>query len=39
LTPEQKKIFDQGWQDNAFNQYASDQISLHRTLPDILDKE
>jgi len=32
--PETKKLIDKGWQDNAFNQYASDLISLHRTLPD-----
>ena len=33
---EETKIkIDKGWQDNAFNQYASDIISLHRSLPDM----
>ncbi|WAQ94194.1 GLT13-like protein, partial [Mya arenaria] len=35
LTKEQQADFDQGWQDNAFNRYASDMISLHRALPDV----
>jgi len=39
LSPEQRKIFDKGWQANAFNQYASDMISLHRSLPDVRDME
>ncbi|KJH41500.1 glycosyltransferase, group 2 family protein [Dictyocaulus viviparus] len=39
LTPEQKKLYDLGFQNNAFNQYASDLISIHRTLPDNVDKE
>ncbi|XP_055856085.1 putative polypeptide N-acetylgalactosaminyltransferase 9 [Episyrphus balteatus] len=30
-------MFDKGWEKNAFNQYASDLISLHRSLPDIRD--
>ena len=37
LTPEQKKLVDKGWKDNAFNQYVSDMISLHRSLPDVRD--
>ena len=39
LTPEQKQDYDKGWKDNAFNRYASDMISLHRTLPDVRDAE
>ncbi|XP_061179940.1 polypeptide N-acetylgalactosaminyltransferase 5-like isoform X2 [Saccostrea echinata] len=39
LSPEDKKKFDEGWQKNAFNQYASDMISLHRSLPDVRDPE
>ena len=34
LTEEQKRVYDKGWQNNAFNEYVSDKISLHRTLPD-----
>ena len=32
--PEVKALIDEGWKNNAFNQYASDVISLHRSLPD-----
>lgn len=39
LTAEQKKVYDQGFLDNAFNQYASDLISIHRTLPTGIDEE
>ncbi|XP_060584383.1 polypeptide N-acetylgalactosaminyltransferase 5-like [Ruditapes philippinarum] len=39
LTKEQKKDYDKGWGDNAFNRYASDMISLHRSLPDVRDPE
>lgn len=39
LSPEERKKYDQGWMHNAFNQYASDQISLHRSLPDVRDEE
>lgn len=35
LSPEERKDYDKGWNDNAFNRYASDMISLHRTLPDV----
>lgn len=35
LTDEQRADYDKGWHDNAFNRYASDMISLHRTLPDM----
>lgn len=34
LTAETKKLVDDGWLNNAFNQYVSDLISVHRTLPD-----
>uniref|UniRef100_A0A183BSR4 Glyco_trans_2-like domain-containing protein n=1 Tax=Globodera pallida TaxID=36090 RepID=A0A183BSR4_GLOPA len=33
LSPEERKKYDDGFQNNAFNQYASDMISLHRSLP------
>lgn len=35
LMSEQKKLFDDGWQTNAFNRYASDIIPLNRSLPDV----
>ncbi|XP_076167807.1 polypeptide N-acetylgalactosaminyltransferase 9 isoform X1 [Ptiloglossa arizonensis] len=34
MTVEIKKLVDDGWLNNAFNQYVSDLISVHRTLPD-----
>lgn len=33
-----KKLVDEGWQKNAFNQYVSDLISVRRTLPDPRDE-
>ena len=34
LSPDERKVYEAGWQRNAFNQYASDIISIHRSLPD-----
>ncbi|KAH8850309.1 Polypeptide N-acetylgalactosaminyltransferase 5 [Schistosoma japonicum] len=34
LAPAEQAVFDKGWKDNAFNQYASDRISVRRYLPD-----
>ncbi len=39
LSPEERRKYDDGFQKNAFNQYASDMISLHRSLPDVRDAE
>ncbi len=39
LSPEEQKKYDKGWEDNAFNQYVSDMISLHRSLADFRDPE
>jgi len=33
-TPEQKALIDRGYERNAYNEYASDMISVHRSLPD-----
>jgi len=38
LSSDNRSKFDTGWQNNAFNQFASDMISLHRSLPDIRDE-
>ena len=37
LSPEERVKYDKGWQNNAFNNYASDMISIHRSLADIRD--
>lgn len=34
MSAEMKKTVSDGWTNNAFNQYASDLISVHRSLPD-----
>lgn len=34
MSSDVKKSVDDGWLKNAFNQYASDLISIHRSLPD-----
>lgn len=39
LTPEEKKKYDEGFKNNAFNQYVSDLISIHRSLPPTADDE
>ncbi|CAJ0942752.1 unnamed protein product, partial [Mesorhabditis belari] len=39
LSKEEKTKYDLGFQNNAFNQYASDMISIHRTLPKNIDEE
>jgi polypeptide N-acetylgalactosaminyltransferase len=37
LSPEERKKYDDGWKNNAFNQYVSDMVSIHRSLADIRD--
>lgn len=39
LAEKEKKKYDDGWTNNAFNEYASDMISVHRSLPVMTDKE
>jgi hypothetical protein len=39
LSKEERKKYDDGWQNNAFNQYVSDMISLRRNLADVRDPE
>jgi hypothetical protein len=39
LSKEERKKYDNGWKNNAFNQYVSDMISLRRSLTDVRDPE
>lgn len=39
LSPEDRKKYDEGFQNNAFNEFASKMMSVHRSLPDIRDEE
>ncbi|KHN82061.1 Polypeptide N-acetylgalactosaminyltransferase 5 [Toxocara canis] len=39
LSVEEREKYETGFRNNAFNQYASDMISIHRTLPGTIDEE
>ncbi|VDM42184.1 unnamed protein product [Toxocara canis] len=38
LPPEERKKYDEGFKRNSFNEYASEMISLHRSLPNNTDE-
>jgi polypeptide N-acetylgalactosaminyltransferase len=38
LSPEELKVYDLGFKTYEFNAYASDMMSVHRSLPDIKDE-
>jgi polypeptide N-acetylgalactosaminyltransferase len=39
LSDEEQTKYEKGLENNSFNEYASDKISLHRSLPDVRDPE
>ena len=39
LTPEEKRLFEDGWHKHAHNEYTSRKISIRRMLPDVRDIE
>ena len=39
LSDKEKKVYQEKWDKNQFNQYASDLIPVHRELPDYRSKE
>jgi len=39
LSPSEQQQYDAAWQANAFNGYANDLMSLHRSLQDTRDAE
>lgn len=37
LTSQERKLLSEGWKNNAFNEFVSNKISIHRTLPAVAD--